>query len=125
MLRDCWRQHFLGNFFSFQNPKYYIPLERYFCADSEKGLPHIKKIVLSKFIAILRPHDDINIFLGKKYFSRISPLEIHYFVFLIILSNCFCVWYNLLCEEQFESGTWYADDSFITSFLNIPFFILA
>ena len=77
MSRDCWRQHFLGKIFFLQNPKYYIPLERYFCADSKEGLPHIKKIILSKVIAILRPHDDIIIFLGKKYFSRISPLEIH------------------------------------------------
>ena len=57
--------------------KKYIPLKTYFISDSNKGLPHIKKIILSKVIAILRPHDDIIIFLGKKYFSRISPLKIH------------------------------------------------
>ena len=81
-------------------------MKRYFISDSKKGLLHIKKIILSKVIAILRPHDDIITLLGKKYFSRISPLEIHLFSY-IILSNCFCVWYNLLCEEQFVSGMWY------------------
>ena len=74
-------------------------MKRYFILDSKKGLPHIKKIIQSKVITILRPPNDIIIFLGKKYFSRISPLEIHYIHFLI-LSNCFCVWYKLLCEEQ-------------------------
>ena len=45
--------------FFFQSPKYYIPLERYFRADSKEGLPHIKKIISSKVMAILRPNDDV------------------------------------------------------------------
>ena len=85
MSRDYWRQHFLGKICFSPKPKVlYILLERYFRADSKKVLPYIKKIILSKVTAILRPHDDIIIFLGKKYFSRISPLEIHYFFFLIL-----------------------------------------
>ena len=62
MLRDFWHQHFLVKSFFLQNPKYYIPLERYFCADSKEVLPYIKKIIPSKVTAILRPHDDVIIF---------------------------------------------------------------
>ena len=57
MSRECSRQHFLGIFFM-QNPKYYMSIERYFCVDSKEGLPHIKKIIPSIAIAILRPNDD-------------------------------------------------------------------
>ena len=35
-----------------------MSIERYFCVDSKEGLPHIKKIIPSKAIAILRPNDD-------------------------------------------------------------------
>ena len=72
----------LGKYY-FNDIKEYIPLKRYFISDSKEGLPHIKKIILSKVIAMLRPHNKIIIFLGKRYFSRISPLEIIFF-FLIL-----------------------------------------
>ena len=68
MSRECWRQHFLGKNFFLQNPKYHIPLERYFNADSKNGLPHIKKIISSKVTAILRRHNDVIIFLRKNAF---------------------------------------------------------
>ena len=38
-------------------------MKRYFNSDSKNGLPHIKKFILSKVIAIFRPHSDIIIFL--------------------------------------------------------------
>ena len=54
--------------FFLQNPKYYIPLETYLNADSKNGLPHIKKIIRSKVVAILRPNDDAINFLRKNTF---------------------------------------------------------
>ena len=171
----------MAKVFFLQNPKYYIPLERYFC--------DFKKIIPSKFIANLRPHDDViknfrkilllmmleNIYHWKdiksyqiyhikryiiskdiiskdiistsyqknysiKSFSHFKATRWHYHYFrkklffknitignaliffsYIILSNCFSVWYNVLCEEQFVSEMSYVDDSFIISFLNMLF----
>ena len=64
-------------------------------------------------------------FYGKNIFQENHPWNCINFFSYIILSNCFCVWYNLLCEEHFVSEMWYADDSFIISFSNMLFLILA
>ena len=59
MSRDCWCQHFLGKFFFLQNPKHYIPLERYFVLILKKVYFISKKIIQSKVIAILRSNDNV------------------------------------------------------------------
>ena len=69
--------------------KKYIPLKRYFISDSKKGLPHIKKIILSKVIAILRPHDDIIIFLGKNIFQEYRHWKYINFFFLYYIIKLF------------------------------------